>query len=212
MERKSFGGFLWESIFQSWGSILTALGFCASIIPFFVVPNEVQVPLKFVVTIIIIFSFISIIALRTSWIVHKKLNKSLISSENLKITLDSCQDSNRSLIEDQHLNSKTVKVKYVKSPPKLYLNAHALFLVNPTPLLSYDAIVSVYYLEDDIERLVGVGKVINVQENKMIQIIITHDYDFEDSLNKLMKNSKDDLNKLILKTSIPNSILQDITG
>lgn len=208
MERKSFSGFLWDSTFKSWGGIIAALGFCASLIPFFVVPNEYQVPLKFIITIIIVFSFLSIIALRTSWTVHQKLNESLALCQELR---ESCQRLNVSLNEAQKLSLKIPRVKYVKSAPKLYNNAFALFLVEPTQLLSYDAIVSIYYLEDGIERLVGVGKVINVQENKMIQIIITHDYDFEDKLNKLMNNSKEELDKLILKTSIPNSILQDIT-
>ena len=219
MERDTFGSLLWESSLKSWGGIITFLSLPLAVIPYFVISDEYQIKFKFIILIFIIFCFLLTIALRATWITYQRLNESLTSYKNLndsyqtsKMSLTSCQELNKSLTEDQKLNLKIPKVKYVRSPPKLYSNAHALFLVNPTILLSYDAIVSIYYLEDDIERLVGVGKVINVQENKMIQIIITHDYDFEDKLNRLMNNSKDELDKLILKTSIPNSILQDITG
>lgn len=219
MERDTFGSLLWESALKSWGGIITLLSLPLAVIPYFIISDEYQIKFKFIILIFIIFCFLLIIVLRATWITYQRLSDSMIKYENLdesyrisEISLTSCQDLNKSLTEEQRLNLKIPKVKYVRSPPKLYSNAHALLLVNPTLLLSYDAIVSIYYLEDDIERLVGVGKVINVQENRMIQIIITHDYDFEENLNKLMNNSKDELDKLILKTSIPNSILQDITG
>jgi hypothetical protein len=80
------------------------------------------------------------------------------------------------------------------------------------PLLSHDAIVSVYYLEDDLERLVGVGKVINVQNDKKVQILITENYDFGEKLNQIMNNSKDELKKLIVKASVPSFILEAISN
>lgn len=219
MERDTFGSLLWESALKSWGGIITLLSLPLAVIPYFIISDEYQMKFKFIILIFIIFCFLLTIVLRATWITYQRLNDSMVKYENLdesyrisEVSLTSCRDLNKSLTEEQRLNLKIPKVKYVRSPPKLYSNAHALFLVNPTSLLSYDAIVSIYYLEDDIERLVGVGKVINVQENKMIQIIITHNYDFEENLNKLMNNSKDELDRLILKTSIPNSILQDITG
>ena len=219
MEQDTFGSLLWESALKSWGGIITLLSLPLAVVPYFIISDDYKIKFKFIILIFIIFCFLLTIALRATWITYQRLNGYVINYKNLdenykiqKALLTSCQDLNKSLTEDQKSNFKIPKVKYVQSPPKLYSNAHALFLVNPTSLLSYDAIVSIYYLEDDIERLVGVGKVMNVQENKMIQIIITHDYDFGDNLNKLMNNSKDELDKLILKTSIPNSILQDITG
>ncbi|MNW00299.1 hypothetical protein D3C71_1957730 [compost metagenome] len=79
-------------------------------------------------------------------------------------------------------------------------------------MLSHDAIISVYYLEDDLERLVGVGKVINVQLDKKVQIVITDNYDFGEKLHKIMNNSKDELKKLVVKASVPSFILEAISN
>lgn len=182
MENIPFSNVLWESTLKSWGGTITFLGFLASVLSYFVVPNEVNIPLKFVVIIVILLVLLLAITLRAAWGAHQESN----IQPNLTIP----------------------KVIYVKEPPKLYSGAVALFLIDPTPLLSNDAIVSLYYLEDNYEKFVAIGKVINVQDDKKVQIIITDNYNFEDELEKIMKNSVEELNKLVVKTSIPSFILQ----
>lgn len=100
------------------------------------------------------------------------------------------------------------KVMLVKETPKAFPNACALFLVEPTPLLSHDAIVSIYHLEDEVEKLVGIGKVINIQNDRKVQVLVLQDYDFGEKLTLIMNNSKDELNKLIIKSSIPGFVME----
>lgn len=182
MEQNPFSNILWESTLKSWGGTLTFLGFTSSILSYFVIPNEANIPLRFVVVLVALLLLLLIIVLRAAWIAHQK--------SNLRPDLT------------------IPKVIYVKDPPKLYSKATALLLIEPTQLLSNDATVSVYYLEGNYEKFVAIGKVINVQDDKKVQIIITDNYDFEDELAKIKQNSTEELDKLIVKTSIPSFILQ----
>jgi hypothetical protein len=182
MKQISFSDLLWESTVKSWGGILTFLSFTGAILVFYLVPEQSSIQLKHILPIIIVAFFLLVVFIRTAWI--------------------ACQVS----------SSNIPRVMYVKDAPKAYESACALFLIEPTPLLSHDAIVSVYYLEDDLERLVGVGKVINVQNDKKVQILITDNYDFGEKLNQIMNNSKDELKKLIVKASVPSFILEAISN
>jgi len=182
MKQMSFGNLLWESTIKSWGGILTFLSFIGAFLVFYLVPEASSIHLKHILPAIIVAFFLVVVALRAAWA--------------------ACQES----------DAKIPRVMYVKDAPKAYQGACALFLVEPTPLLSHDAIISVYYLEDDLERLVGVGKVINVQNDKKVQIVITDNYDFGEKLSQIMANSKDELKKLIVKASVPSFILEDISN
>lgn len=182
MKQTSFSNLLWESIVKTLGGILTFLSFIGALLVFYLVPESSSVLLKHVLPAIILVFFLVVVALRTAWA--------------------ACQKT----------GSKIPRVMYVKDAPKAYQGACALFLVEPTPLLSHDAIISVYYLEDDLERLVGVGKVINVQIDKKVQIVITDNYDFGEKLHQIMDNSKDELKKLIVKASVPSFILEAIAN
>jgi len=55
-----------------------------------------------------------------------------------------------------------------------------------------------------------VGKVINVQNDKKIQVIIFDDHDFGDKYEPVRKNSKDELKKLLVKSSVPGSWMENI--
>jgi hypothetical protein len=182
MKQISFSSLLWESSIKSWGGVLNFLSFIGALLVFYLVPEESSVKLNQVLPAIIVTFFLFVVSLRAAW------------------------------VASQSSNILPPRVMYVKDPPKAYENACALFLVEPTPLLSHDAIISIYYLEDDLERLVGVGRVINVQNDKKVQILITNNYDFGEKLSQIMKNSKDELKKLIIKASVPSSILEAISN
>lgn len=177
MRRVPFGNLIWESLLSVSNIVIALISLCATMIAFFIVPNETVMQVRFVMIVFMAFFFITIIALRAAWSAH------------------------------QLSNSPTPKVIYAKDAPKPYCDCYALLVVAPTPLLSNDAIVSIYYLES-FEKYVGLGKVINVQDDKRVQIVITNNYNFEDKLNKIMSNSKDELERLVIKTSIPSFILQ----
>nr|WP_181716980.1 hypothetical protein [Psychrobacter sp.]QJS05494.1 hypothetical protein [Psychrobacter sp.] len=182
MKKFLFGSLLWESALKSWGGIIGILGFLASVLSYFIIPAESVIKTKFVMIVIMVITSILIIAIRAAWIATERSN--------------------------QISNIPSPKVIHVINAIKPYCNCHALFIIDSTSLLPYDALVSVYYLEHGFEKFVGLGKVINVQDDKKVQVIITDNYDFEDKLEKIKGNLSEDLAKLIIKTSIPSSILQ----
>lgn len=183
----------WKSLVDGGTILSTVIGVVVTLVFSLFVPNKYTMRLDYVVVIVILFVAIIFILLKVISVIHKDLNTSV--TENLALK-----------------KPKKIKVISVKTPPKFYSDDYALFIVDPTPLLSFDSLVTVFYLDDGVEKLVGVGKVINIQEDKKVQIIIINDHDFEEKLNKLMNNSLEDIGKLVIKTSIPNSILQNIIG
>jgi signal transduction histidine kinase len=174
MKNNTFSNLIWTSVIKSWGGVLTILSFLAILISYFVVPQQDVVAMKWLVIMGFISLFLIIVFARAAWEAY--------SNQVIHIP----------------------KVMHVKDAPKAFSTACALFLVEPTPLLSYDAIVSIYYLEDEVERLVGVGKVINIQNDLKVQVLVLRNYDFDEKLEVIMKNSKDELKKLIIKSSIPS--------
>jgi hypothetical protein len=175
---KSFGTLVWEALCKTWGGIITFIAFIASIGAFYIIPENTTIELNIILPILICGFFIIVLMSRVAWDAH------------------------------QNVQTNSPKVIYVKDPPKAYENACALFLLAPNQQLSHDAIVSVFYLEDELERLVGVGRVINVQDDKKVQVLITANYDFGDRLAPIKNNSKKELDKLIVKTSVPSFIME----
>ena len=178
MTNNKFSSLIWSSIIKSWGATLTIISFLAIIISYFVVPAQDTVALRWLVILFFISLFVIAVFARAAWEAH--------SNQIIQLP----------------------KVMYVKEPPKAYSTACALFLIEPTPLLSHDAVVSIYYLEDEVEKLVGIGKVINVQNDLKVQVLVLQNYDFGEKLNLIMNNSKDELKKLIIKSSIPSFVME----
>lgn len=68
------------------------------------------------------------------------------------------------------------------------------------------------YLEDDVEYLVAIGKVINVQDNKMVQVLAIHDIDLGDKDKVIKNSSKAELSKLVIKPSFPSTYMEAISN
>jgi hypothetical protein len=178
MKHSTFGSLLWSSILQSWGGALTAGGFAAAVVGFFVTPAAETLPLRWYVVTVLVAFFLVVVLARAAWLAHLEAAPSI------------------------------PRVRYANAAPKAYSGAYALFLLDPTPNLSHDALVSIYYLEDEVERLVGLGRVINVQNNGKVQVLVVANYDFGDRLDAIRSNSVDELKKIIVKTSIPGLVME----
>lgn len=84
-------------------------------------------------------------------------------------------------------------------------NSQLLLLLEPSDLFSFDSVVSIYKLDNDFEQLFGIGKVINIQENGMIQVgLIEVIGSGSETFKKLANNDKELLEKMIIKPTIPN--------
>lgn len=99
-------------------------------------------------------------------------------------------------------------IKSAKPAPKAFSSAIALLLAEPSVLYSHDAVVSVYFVEDDFERLIGVGRVYNVQDNKIIQVLVTQDVDFGDAWTSIINNDITKISKLRIKPTLPSFVMK----
>ncbi|EKO3570092.1 hypothetical protein [Vibrio metschnikovii] len=173
----TFSDRIWSAAVKSWGALFTIIGLAVSVIGFFIVPSSQAVPLNIVVVLGLLIFVVLGIFIRAAY--------------------DANVDSTVSL----------PRVRTVIEPPATYRDASALLLLDPTELLSHDSIVSVYYLDGGIERLSGIGKVINIQNDKKIQVILIKEAEFSEKVEALKANKPEDLAKLIVKPSVPSFYL-----
>ena len=71
-----------------------------------------------------------------------------------------------------------------------------------------NGVVSIFYLENGFERQIALGNIINIQEDKKVQILIFN-IDKEFPCEKLLKNEKELLEKLMVKPIIKMSVLEE---
>lgn len=86
-----------------------------------------------------------------------------------------------------------------------------IFVLEPSELFSYDTIVSLYYLEDDFEQLIAIGRVRNIQQDSKIQVeVIEYASGHEEVFKKLERNDYTALKKTRVKPNIPKAYLDGI--
>lgn len=173
----NFSDRIWSATVKSWGAILTITGSAISVIGFFVVPSSQSVPLN----IVVVFAILGLV----------------IFGILIRATYDAHTDS----------TVRLPRVRTVIEPPASYKDASALLLLDPSELLSHDSIVSLYYLDGGIERLSGIGKVVNIQNDKKIQVVLIKDAEFSEKVEALKANKPEDLSKLIVKPSVTSIYL-----
>jgi len=95
-----------------------------------------------------------------------------------------------------------------KKPPTQISGAKLLCLIEPSELFSYDTLVSFYYIGDEnFEQFMGIGRVINIQEDNKIQVVMTHSLDgYEEKIEKLVQNDAGILKRTRVKPNIPAKI------
>lgn len=174
----TFSERLWKAILKSWGGAITLISFVASIAAYFVVPNTATVKMNIFFVIVMILVALIIVLFRAAY--------------------------------DANTDASVIlpKVRRVLNPPKSYEKASVLLIVDPSNYLSYESSVTLFMLEDDYEQLIGVGVVINVQNDKKVQVAIYKNDESEELLSQLKENKKHDLERLILKPSVPRAFLE----
>jgi len=98
-----------------------------------------------------------------------------------------------------------------KKPPTQIPGAKLLCLIESSELFSYDTLVSFYYIGDEnFEQLMGIGTVINIQEDSKIQVVMTYSLDgYEEKIEKLVQNDSGILKRTRVKPNIPTKIYSD---
>ena len=174
----SFSDRIWSAFINSWGILIALIGFVASILTYFVAPKTDTVQLNIFLVVLFVMTAIIVILFRSLFEVH---NDSAL---------------------------QLPKVRKVLKPPSAYKKASALLLVEPCTLLSYDSSVTLFSIEDDYESLLGIGVVINIQNDKKIQIALYENNQSIEAITQLKENKKHDLDRLVLKPSVPKAFIE----
>lgn len=87
-----------------------------------------------------------------------------------------------------------------------------LCVLEPSELFSYDTLVSFYYKKDQVfEQLIGCGIVINIQEDKKVQVILQWPLEgYQDIVEGLSNNDASILAKMIVKPHVPKHFLEKL--
>ncbi|VVB86129.1 Uncharacterised protein [uncultured archaeon] len=86
------------------------------------------------------------------------------------------------------------------------LQAKVLCLLEPSELFSHDTLVSFYYVENSFEKLIGIGTVINIQEDGKIQVSMTNPVQgFDEIITRLGQNDNTILDNIKVKPNIPRT-------
>lgn len=100
------------------------------------------------------------------------------------------------------------KVKQAKNPQNIHKPSLAWLLLEPSPVFGHEILVSIFYKDGDFEVLVGSGFILTVQENGLIQVLVTDN--FNDQNEKFWANvcgnDHQILSRLLVKPSIPKLI------
>jgi hypothetical protein len=169
---------IWKAILKSWGSVFAIVSLISSFLLYFLVPDTDTIKVN--AFLVTVFAAFAIIV----------------------FLLRALYDANL----DAEINLP--KIRKVLKPPNSYEKASALLLVDPSALLSHDSSVTLFMLEDDYELLVGVGVVINIQNDKKVQVALFKNEDSQQLVDQLKENKKHDLERLVLKPSVPRAFLE----
>lgn len=111
-----------------------------------------------------------------------------------------CQYSQKS----QNILPKLILVKTIET--------RVICIFEPSQLYSHNAIVSLFFDDEGYERLIGLGYVFNVQEDKHIQILITKWMSGQEEIReKLEDGNAQVLEKVIAKPNV-NQAYFEISG
>ncbi|MFD1133203.1 MULTISPECIES: hypothetical protein [Psychrobacter] len=183
MKRTSVRYYILDSMINVSIAALSIFAAFISILSYYILPNE-TILVKYVVLIVFALFVVAYLGFHIANNIHKDL-------------IDS-------------LNSAPLRPKVInaRKPPKYYGEAIALFVTEPTEILSNDSIVSIYILANEFEELIAIGKVINVQDDKKVQVLIVYDHDLSKYKEGIMNNHHDFLEKLVIKPTVPSFIFQ----
>ncbi len=116
--------------------------------------------------------------------------------------------------ENKQLNKNKLRLpKIIEGRPPYTQNpkAKTLLLLEPSDSFGYNILVSLYYFQGRIERLIGFGMVINIQEGKFIQVEIDRVFvGHEDTIERMKHNDAECLSNTRVKPFIPTEYLDHL--
>jgi hypothetical protein len=103
------------------------------------------------------------------------------------------------------------KVLYATNSVSLATSIQLICLLEPSEMFSYGLQVGFYYQnEDGFEVLVGIGHVINIQDDKRVQVGLTRtSLGQERTVELIAQNTKSIVERVRVKPSVPHDALDD---
>jgi len=88
-----------------------------------------------------------------------------------------------------------------------------LCFLKPSDLFSYNAAVTFYYYHENYERPVGLGEVVNIQDDGIIQVELASIFEsYEDIVERFTQNNSKCLERIRVKPVILKRHLEDLRG
>lgn len=178
---EKFSGLIYSNFKKNQGWLVGVISLGTSIILWVFKPDSV-VSSGLTLTLLIVAFFFVIIFADSG---HEIFNKYL----NLKNT------------------TKLPRIERVKSR-----GSNPILIAEPSNLFYKDMLVSIYLIDEtDFEEFIGFGHIINIQENKQLQIKIMKTIDsFEEKLKRIIANDNDILDKIMIKPHLTDKFLDII--
>ena len=109
-----------------------------------------------------------------------------------------------------HTRSGVILPRVMRSavPGGIYARAECLLLLEASPTFGHESLVSIYSRIDEFEILIGVGFVLTVQADGLVQVLVTESTgsEYQDRWTGIQANNERELRALIVKPSIPRGL------
>ena len=173
---KGLWSLIWSSFYRTQSILSGVIAIVVSIILWFFTPDR-TISLSIFIPILIIFWIIVMTLVDTLFRISKLSKRILPRVLNTKMLFTSTEEQK------------------------------VLCLLEPSEFFSHDILVSFYYVDDDnFERFIGVGKVLNIQEDGIIQVTIDYTSQGSDEIiTKLAESNAGVLKKIRVKPTIPRT-------
>lgn len=86
-----------------------------------------------------------------------------------------------------------------------YTDAIAILLIEPNGMLTYESVLTVFVLDEGFERPIGIGKIVNVQDDRKMQAVAYNIDSSNDAWEPLLRNLTA-VERAFVKPAIPESI------
>ncbi len=145
----------------------------------FAVSPNTLIYLKWILPLLVIFIIVILTFIDLSYRLYKKASKPLPS------------------------------VRQVHRPAAVAKDAIAILLLEPSDIYGHESVVSLFYLNEGYEKLIGMGYVLTIQTNGMIQVLINKliDVSEKEIIDKALNNDVLVLKKLLVKPMISKSLV-----
>lgn len=86
---------------------------------------------------------------------------------------------------------------------------NTLCILKPCKYLSNDAYITIFHVDNNLEEYFATGIIINIQDNKLIQVKLLHIVNNTNLTTKAFSNDISFLNSLVIKPIITNRYLEE---